>query len=200
MLKSNLIIAAVFFSFSISVLMLSSYTDVVKTFNRSSLPDRSVESITAENFDILIVRNSHSANLIKGSLFINGEYIGTAYERFDLRINVGKYPGYMRYVSGKGFVTGPMGRMGSEGDFYLEIGDVTWSDGRKRSNLMFHGGNKPKHSQGCVMLGAVHKDNKGERFLPEGHLLRELRKKFYGTEFPNSCPNLNVTVEIVEDF
>lgn len=155
------------------------------------------EDISNEEFKIRIERISVSDNLITGNIFVNDEYLGNCYERFDLRINAGHYPGFMRYVSSKGHVTGPLGHIGNTGDFYMEIGEVKWSDGKNRSNLMFHGGNKPGHSRGCVMLGAVSKDSLGNRFLPKGHLLRLLRIKFYGSEFPNSCPNKNISIDIV---
>jgi len=157
------------------------------------------DAFLEEKFEILINRSGHENNLVSGSFWVNREFLGTCYERYDKRIQAGKYPGFLRYISTKGNVTGPMGTIADVGDFYLEIGNVTWSDGKKRSNLLFHAGNKPKHSDGCVMLGAVSHAG-GKRHLPEGHLLRELRKRFYGTEFPDSCPNVNIEIEIQEAF
>lgn len=149
-----------------------------------------------EKFDILIVRDQKDGDLLKGKLYVNEEYLGITYENDKLKIQEGVYPGFMRYVSGAGHAQGPLGNMANQGDFLLEVGDVTWSDGTKRSHLLFHGGNKPHFSKGCIMLGAVHKDASGNRYLPEGHVLRKLRRAFYGTDDPNSSPNKSITITI----
>ncbi|HXT13096.1 MAG TPA: DUF5675 family protein [Candidatus Angelobacter sp.] len=43
--------------------------------------------------------------------------------------------------------------MAHEGDFLVEITGVPG-----RTNILFHGGNQPKNSEGCILLGAVGKD------------------------------------------
>lgn len=148
----------------------------------------------ADGFRITVTRETLNDNLIKGQILINGKSIGATYERYNLRISAGFYKGFVRYVSEKHAV-GPFGQIGEVGDFLLEIGNVTWSDGRKRTHLLFHGGNKPKFTEGCVMLGAVHRQN-GRRYLPEGHTLSKLRLKFYGTNLPTSSPSKKITITV----
>jgi hypothetical protein len=153
----------------------------------------------AEKFDIVISREKAENNLVTGTISVNGEVLGTCYEREDLRIAAGTYPGFLRYGSKRGFAQGPNGELGQEGDFLLEIGNVKWSDGKVRTNLLFHGGNKPEHSKGCVMLGAVARGADGKAILPERHPLRKLRFLFYGTDDPTSTPNKQISITI-KDF
>ena len=152
------------------------------------------------NFDNLIVSEAVSNNLTKGKLYVNLKYLGETYENDAQKIMAGKYPGNMRYISAIGFEVAPMKTMGYIGDFLLEIGDVEWSDGKNRTNLLFHGGNKPEYSTGCMMLGGVIKDDTGNRHLPEGHTLLKLRKEFYGKNDPNASLNKKITIEIVDIF
>ncbi|WP_052593386.1 DUF5675 family protein [Aureispira sp. CCB-QB1] len=160
----------------------------------------SINASAQQNFDIKIIRQSVSNNLVKGKLYVNGKYLGTTYENDALKINEGKYSGYLRYISQNGHVQGPLGNISNKGDFLLEVGNVKWSDGKARSNILFHGGNKPHHSKGCIMLGGVPRDSEGNRYLPKDHTLSKLRKEFYGTDTPNSSPNKKITIEIVDVF
>ncbi|MEQ9309847.1 MAG: hypothetical protein RLN90_10360 [Balneolaceae bacterium] len=152
-----------------------------------------------ERFDIRIERTSISGNLVEGKLYVNNKYLGKTYENNNLKVRPGRYPGFLRYISNAGHVTGPLGNIGKNGDFLLEIGSVTWSDGRNRSNLLFHGGDKPHQSKGCIMLGPVSRDSDGNRYLPPTHTLSKLRKEFYGTDNPVSSPNKKITIEIIGD-
>lgn len=172
----------------------------MKTFFFSALFCISVCLNAQQNFDIKILRQSSSNNLVTGKLYINEQYIGETYENDGLKISEGKYPGFLRYISQSGHVTGPLGNIGKVGDFLLEVGNVKWTDGKTRSNILFHGGNKPQHSKGCIMLGAVPRDTNGNRYLPDNHTLSKVRKKFYETDNPNSSPNKKITIEIVEIF
>ena len=147
-------------------------------------------------FEIVVTREKSSNNLVTGSISANGERLGACFERDDLKIAAGTYPGFMRYGSVKGFAQGPFGEMGQEGDFLLEIGKVKWSDGKERTNLLFHGGTKPEHSKGCIMLGAVTRDANGKAVLPDKHPLRLLRLRFYGTDTPISSPNKSINIVI----
>lgn len=151
----------------------------------------------SEEFLVEVKRNVLNNNLIEGELFVNKARIGKTYERYDLRISPGIYPGFIRYVSEKHAI-GPFGQIGEKGDFLLEIGDVEWSDGKKRTNLLFHAGNKVKHSQGCIMLGPVSREN-GVRYLKSGHTLSKLREAFYGKEVPESSPSKNIKI-LIEGF
>lgn len=149
-----------------------------------------------EEFKIEVFRRNTTGNLVTGTIGVNGQSIGPTYENDELKINSGTYPGYLRYVSSKGHVQGSDGYIGDTGDFLLEIGNVTWSDGTKRTSLLFHGGNKADQSQGCIMLGPVSRDAAGNRVLPPDHALRKLRTLFYGTNDPVSSPNKRISITI----
>jgi hypothetical protein len=154
---------------------------------------------TTDSFEITIKRDILNHNTLKGRIFVNGEEIGKTWERYDLRIAPGHYPGNIRYFSDNENAVGPFRDMGFIGDFLLEIGEVTWGDGKKRTNLLFHGGNNWKHSRGCIMLGAVQNVKLGYRdvkiplsgdgfkmnkyrYIPEDHTLWKLRELFYGKD------------------
>lgn len=155
-------------------------------------------SAFGNDFSMEIHRDTLNDNLVEGTIYINGKKIGKTYERYDLKVNRGTYNGSLKYVSYNGHATGPFGTIGNSGDFLLEIDNVKWSDNVPRTNLLFHGGNKPEHSRGCIMIGGVPRDNNNIRYLPKWHTLRKLRNEFYGTELPVSCPNKNITIEINE--
>jgi hypothetical protein len=143
---------------------------------------------------ILVQREKKEGNLVTGSLVVNGQVIGKTYENASLMIPAGSYPGYLRYKADHNFVQGPFGTIARTGDFLLEVGNVP-----RRSAILFHGGNKPKHSRGCILLGAVGRDPKTHvRFLESDHPLRKLRLMFYGTDNPTACPAKNVTVRVSE--
>ena len=152
----------------------------------------------SEDLVIEIKRDLMNNNLIEGELIVNKKRLGKTYERYDLRASPGLYRGLLRYVSKKHAV-GPFGQIGEKGDFYLEVGEVEWTDGKKRSDILFHGGNKVEHSDGCIMLGPVKRDRAGDRYLDEDHTLSKLRKAFYGEELPESSP-LKKIVIIIEGF
>ena len=152
----------------------------------------------SEEFKVEVVRANTDGGLLKGTLFVNGELLGPTYENDSLKILAGTYEGRLRYVSQNGHVQGPNGVMANQGDFLLEVANVTWSDGSKRYGILFHAGNKPHHSKGCIMLGPVQHDADGNRILPEGHTLRKLRRKFYGSDDPNSSPAVSIKVVVTE--
>ena len=110
------------------------------------LSANSVHCSPPDSFEITIKRDILNHNTLEGRIFVNGKAIGKTWERFDLRIEPGQYPGNIRYFSENENAVGPFGEMGFIGDFLLEIEEVTWSDGKKRTNLLFHGGNNWKHS------------------------------------------------------
>jgi len=159
----------------------------------------SVSPIVAqEEFNILILRQAKDGNLLTGVISVNEKEIGRTYENNELKISAGEYSGKLRYFSKSNHAVGPFGTLGYEGDFLLEIGNVKWSDGKIRTDLLFHGGNKDTLSKGCIMLGAVSKDAHGVRHLPSNHTLVKLRKLFYGTETPISTPNKTINIKIVD--
>ncbi len=131
-----------------------------------------------------------------GELYLNGYRIGDTLENNKLKIPAGEYPGYMRYVSKKNFVQGPFGVMANIGDFLIEVGKVD-----NRTAILLHGGNKPWHSTGCILLGSIRsqKDAAGKivrRWIDETNALRVLRKSFYGSEMPSACPNTAIQIKI----
>lgn len=144
-----------------------------------------------QHFDINIVRSEVKDGLVYGSIWLNGEFIGNAYENDALKIPTGKYQAYMRYHSQKNFVQGPDGVMTNEGDFLLEVGNVPG-----RSNILFHSGTKPHHSKGCILLGPAYKNPEGSRYIKEDHPLYILRQKYYGTNNPDSCPAVAITITV----
>jgi hypothetical protein len=147
-----------------------------------------------ESMSIVVQREEQSGNLVTGSLTVNSQLIGKTYENAALKIAAGTYSGYLRYVSGHNFVQGPSGAMAHQGDFLLEVANVPG-----RGSILFHGGNKAKHSRGCILLGAVGKDPKTHHaFLSLDHPLRKLRFLFYGTDSPNSSPAKNITIRVID--
>lgn len=139
-------------------------------------------------FNILIDRREVKDGLIIGTIAVNGTVIGNAYENADLKIPTGEFGGLMRYSSPNGLVQGPDGQLGKVGDFLIEVANVPG-----RSNILFHSGNKPKHSKGCILLGPVTKTEQG-KIAPEP--LQELRRLFYGRNNPNSTPNKQIKITI----
>lgn len=154
-------------------------------------------ALAQEEFRITLIRSHGDADLTYGDLGVNGQNIGLTYERADEHLKPGVYRGLIRYISGRGHVVGPFGTIGQEGDFYLEIGDATFSYGDRGHDVMVHGGFKKEHSNGCIMLGAVPRDSSGNRYLPPDHTLSKLRYLFYGTDDPVASPNKRIVVEIV---
>lgn len=132
---------------------------------------------------------------VVGKIILNGKEIGQTVENDKLKIPVGEYPGYLRYVSSKNFVQGPLGELGKVGDFLLEVGSTA-----PRTNILFHGGTKPWHSEGCILLGAVKSetDRSGKKTVTvqEGSALAVLRRAFYETDKPAACPNKSIRIKI----
>jgi len=132
--------------------------------------------------------------LVIGTISVNGKIIGKTYENGDLLIPLGDYGGIIRYTSKKGFVQNPLGRFGNEGDFLLEVAMVP-----TRTDILFHGGNKPKHSKGCILLGPVGKDAlTGKGVVGPNHPLRILRHEFYGADDPYCSPNKSILIRVTD--
>jgi hypothetical protein len=145
-----------------------------------------------EQVTIVVQREKVSGKLVTGTLTVNGHVLGRTYENADVMVGDGLYTGRMRYKSGHNFVQGPFGAITRTGDFLLEVGGVPG-----RTAILFHGGNKPRHSRGCILLGAVRRDPKTQTpVLEQNHPLRKLRTFFYETEAPNASPAKNVTIVV----
>ncbi|PXY40377.1 hypothetical protein DMB65_12225 [Flavobacterium cheongpyeongense] len=149
-------------------------------------------TLKAQNINIKIERLTIRDGLIVGKIYANGEYLGPAYENEVLRIEKGTYKGIIRYYSGRNFVSSNLGKLATEGDFLLEVGNVD-----NRRDLLFHTGNKPYHARGCVLLGIPSTSN-NKVYLPPENPIRQLRKIFYGTEDPLSSPNKEITITLDE--
>jgi hypothetical protein len=145
-----------------------------------------------ENLNIVVQRERTEDKLVIGTLTVNGQVVGKTYENAVMMIPAGLYPGNIRYVSGHNFVQGPFGTLAHDGDFLLEVANVPG-----RSDILFHGGNRPQQSKGCIMLGGVGKNPKTQMpSLEYDHPLRKLRRLFYGSEMPVASPSKNVTVRV----
>jgi hypothetical protein len=130
--------------------------------------------------------------LVLGSISVNGKVIGNTYENADLMIPLGDFGGIIRYTSKKGFAQNPLGEFTHEGDFLLEVSNVPGKTG-----ILFHGGNKPKYSTGCILLGPVRKNAlTGKGVVGPNHPLRILRREFYGLDDPYACPNKSILIRI----
>ena len=131
---------------------------------------------------------------VLGTLTVNGELLGDVLENDALKVAAGKYRGRMRYVSEKNFVQGPLQQMAEQGDFLLEIMGV-----KGKSNILVHSGTKPWHSEGCILAGAAVKktvNGKTTVHISSDSTLSKLRRKFYGTDTPKSCPDKRITITI----
>jgi hypothetical protein len=144
-----------------------------------------------KRFVVVVQREKTEKGLIVGKLSVDGKLIGTVYENVDRKIPAGSYRGMVRKESKKNFVQGPGGKLGKTGDFLLEVAGVPG-----RSDILFHAGDKQKHSTGCILCGPASKDrNSGEWVAPEA--LRKLRLLFYdGKDNPSGVPNKAITVEV----
>lgn len=158
----------------------------------------------SERFDIVITRTQLSDKLLQGPITLNGMNLGLAYENQDYRIKPGKYKGLIWYSSDRNFVQGPGGLMTkgrrsssdfeiNKGDFLINIDNVCGMEG-----ILLHGGNKPQHSEGCVLLGPVSKGKGDLGILDKNHPLYKLRQAFYKTDNPVSSPDVHITIEIID--
>jgi Family of unknown function (DUF5675) len=151
----------------------------------------------SEQFQIIVVRNTAKGNLVPGTIWINGDELGKTYENNSLKIPAGDYTGLLRYRSHHHFVQGPLGVMSEIGDFLVEISGV-----HKRSNILFHTGNKPKHSEGCILLGPIQsghtKSGEVAYSVAEDSPLRRMRLMFYGKDDPVMSPDKIIKISIVD--
>jgi hypothetical protein len=141
-------------------------------------------------FKVTVQRGKTADGLVHGRLLVNGQDIGPCYENADRQIPAGTYNGVLRYKSAKNFVQSPGGKLGKSGDFLLEVSGVP-----KRTDILFHAGNKAEHSEGCILCGPATRDPKtGEAFAPPS--LRALRLRFYGTDTPAGTPSKKIVIEV----
>lgn len=137
---------------------------------------------------------------IFGDIGLNNQNIGRFYENPETKIAPGIYKGVLRYESNHNFVLSNCGEVSTKGDFLLEVSGVEAENGSSRSAILFHPGFKPSHSKGCVLMGARKRSKDGSLLpLDQNDPLVRLRKEFYGTDNPISCPNKRITIT-VKDF
>lgn len=157
------------------------------------LPERCLAQVLPGYTVISLCRQEPAGNELKGELWVDGELVGTTMENNDLRIAEGSYTGLLRYYSAKGHVQGVFGNLATQGDFLLEVGGAKSPDNSARTNILFHAGTRPHHSKGCILLGAARPSAGGKAAVP-GSALVALRKKFYGTEFPDKTPDVKIQI------
>ncbi len=148
------------------------------------------------SFHIVIKRSATQGNLIPGKIYLDGDLLGSTYERNGVQIPAGDYAGNMRYSSSHHFAQGPGGSMNTSGDFLLEVSNVP-----SRTDILLHTGNAPSQSDGCVLLGPISstesEDGNTVYSVGDDSPLRKLRLAFYGTDQPISSPDKQVVISIV---
>lgn len=146
-------------------------------------------------FHIFVKRDPAKGDSVPGHIYLNGKLLGSTLERTAVKVRAGDYAGVMRYSSSKHFAQGAHGAMGQSGDFLLEISGV-----RGHTDILLHTGNRPKHSDGCILLGPISSTvgNDGKLHYSVGHdsPLRKLRLAYYGTDEPVMCPDRVITISI----
>jgi hypothetical protein len=147
-----------------------------------------------------VIDHGLSVTRIYGDIGVNNRNIGRFYENPEKRIPKGTYSGFLRYRSDHNFVQSSCGGLSHEGDFLLEVANVTGPNGKGRSNILFHPGYLPSHSAGCVLFGARRFDAQGTPLpLDDDNPLVIIRREFYGTDTPISCPDKSITITVSEN-
>jgi hypothetical protein len=143
-------------------------------------------------FLIVVQRMAPRGDLVAGTITVNGAEIGGTYENAKVLIPAGEYKGVLRASSESSHEQGPFGMLAKKGDFLLEVAGV-----QGRTDILFHGGDKPEHSKGCILLGGVTRDplTRGG-VVPDTSPLRRLRTLFYGTDVPNATPDVDISIVI----
>ncbi len=153
---------------------------------------RSAGALSKE-FRVVVIRQKTEGRLISGRVSVDGKDIGPCYENEAKAISAGTYRGVIRTRSMKNFVQGPGGRLGRTGDFLLEVADVP-----HRTDILFHPGNRPEHSDGCILGGPATTDPAtGDHIAPP--TLKSMRLAFFdGHDNPDRNPDKAITVEVRE--
>ena len=149
-----------------------------------------------KRFEIRIKRKQVTGNLTVGDIYINGKKVGQTYENTTKRIDSGRYKGRVKYDSKRGHAQGSGGKMSNKGDFLLEVAKARGPGGSRRTAILFHAGEAPKRSTGCIMLGNISENRGGNKKVYRTHTLRKLREHFYGSDTPIACPDVEVQIII----
>jgi hypothetical protein len=149
---------------------------------------------------IRVERRCTEGGLVKGTISLDGREIGAVAENELLRVRAGSYRGAMRFTSGSGHAQGPFGGIAKKGDFLLEIAGARGLAGQRKTDVLLHGGTRPEHSEGCILLGPIARAKDGSRIIPDPdyHPLAKLREAFYGSGEGTETPAVELHFEIVE--
>jgi len=138
----------------------------------------------AETFRVTISREFYGTKATTGYLSVNGEVIAYTLElpwRSNLKnkscIPPGRYSGIIRYDH--------------KDRWRIELQRVPGN----RTFVEIHAGNGPSDSLGCPLVGST-MNQKFTRVGGSRDAYSKLRRAFYGTDSPTSCPNKAVIVEI----
>jgi hypothetical protein len=143
---------------------------------------------TTPLFPIVLIRDTLKDNLISGKASAQGWDLGTFYENDKLRIPAGTYSATLVFKNDRGIVLGPDARLGTSGDFLIQLSV------KDRSNIFLSYGDKPEMTNGSVMFGAA-VANGGAQFGPDP--LKTMRLLFYEqNNTPMLTPMKTITVEI----
>ena len=131
------------------------------------------------DYHIVIQRQQQEADgMTRSTLFLNGTALGDVYENTNELIPDGVYPGRRLFVAPNNIVQGRERRLGTSGDFLLEIAKVP-----NRKNVLILPGDKAAKVGDGVLAGAAIKQ--GDAWVAPP-MLAALRWHFYGTD--NSVP------------
>jgi len=138
-------------------------------------------------FRVTIEREAETDTCTRGSMLVNGEYLCRTIElpwkenqKNVSSIPPGTYKGHLRYDK--------------PDQWRIQLDDVPGG----RTGVQIHVGNYTSEIQGCILVGtALAADGCSIAGGTSKPAYSALRKKFYGTDEPNSCPDLKVVVEVV---
>lgn len=140
---------------------------------------------TSRLFAVVLQRETTAQNLVTGTASVNGLTLGKFYENDAKKIPAGVYRGHLRTQSSKNHVQGPGGKLGTTGDFLIELDGVP-----NRTFIQLHAGNKPEHSEGCFLLGPA-------TGLTAPPALQALRLAFFdGQDQPKQSPDKVISVDV----
>ncbi|MBL8178828.1 MAG: hypothetical protein JNK48_29405 [Bryobacterales bacterium] len=163
----------------------------------ASLPNEFKLELIRLGTETVTDKGGTSVKRVYGDIAVNNVNFGRFYENPAVMIPTGTYVGALRYQSNHNFVLSSCGAAARRGDFLIEVSGVRDGSGNARSDILFHPGELPSQSRGCILFGARKRDAAGE-LLPLGpdYPLAKIRREFYGTDDPLQCPNKRITIVV----